>query len=275
MYRFPASVNEALVHQRAFKNGYSSSGTLAIGQGQPIVQPTRICPCCDKFVNTIEIPLNYSTYPKAETKGGQDEDNVCVDEGMGPKGDTTTFLLQSGDALFFCFIKLVISFLLLRFLILDVYKLWANYHGSVCALGRLDWMDKICTNWLVSVLSTYNNMVADSEILFERIDLLSLIVTVVTIIFFIYGRIKLRQLYWLLQRSDVTEDDFSILIEDIPPIPFMGNDTLIKDVNQEYKQFIKKIVKSKIRNWINRFYSYSPESDFSSPLDRQFYQVFH
>ena len=54
----------------------------------------------------------------------------------------------------------------------------------------------------------------------------------------------------------MTEDDYSILIEDIPIIPFLRNDARVKDVNKEYQTFIKKIVEKKIRAWLNGFYAY-------------------
>jgi hypothetical protein len=65
-------------------------------------------------------------------------------------------------------------------------------------------------------------------------DIMSLGTTILSIAFFIYGRVKLNELYWQLETSDITEDDYTILIEDIPAIPFIRNDTLVKDVNQQY-----------------------------------------
>lgn len=86
---------------------------------------------------------------------------------------------------------------------------------------------------------------------------MSLIMTIVSILFCFYGRIKLYELYWFLEKGDTTEDDYTILIENIPPIPFLGNDSLVKDVNQEYRYFIKKLVSNKIKIWLNSFFSYS------------------
>jgi len=71
---------------------------------------------------------------------------------------------------------------------------------------------------------------------------MNLVLTIISILFFIYGRIKLYILYNNLETWDVTEDDYSVLIEDIPIIPFLRNDERVKDINKDYHDFIKKIV---------------------------------
>jgi len=129
--------------------------------------------------------------------------------------------------------------------------------GTYCDTYRNKMGQKdLCINWLVSVFSTYNNATAEGQPYLEFLDIISLVVTFISILFCLYGRVKLYELYWFLEKGDITEDDYTILIEDIPPIPYIGNDTLIKDVNQEYRDFIKKLVTDKIRIWLNSFYSY-------------------
>ena len=51
MYKFPASWDEAKVHERAYRNGFKTPQTLK--EGTSSEQDTLMCPCCENFVNTI------------------------------------------------------------------------------------------------------------------------------------------------------------------------------------------------------------------------------
>ena len=171
------------------------------------------------------------------------------------------FQIQSGDALFFCFIKLVITYLIIRFLLLDVYNLFTNSLGHYCRDFENSVGEKICVNGFFSVLSTANkNTIADQDYFFLY-DILAFAFTVFSIFFFLYGRIKLLELHELLENWEITEDDYTILIEEIPHIPFEKNDTLVKDLNLEYKDYLSKIVSRKVRAWLNQMYSYNSENE--------------
>ena len=124
-------------------------------------------------------------------------------------------------------------------------------------------------------MSTYNNATTDGQASLEHLDMMSLLMTVVSILFCFYGRIKLYELYWYTEKRGISEDDYTILIENIPPIPFLGNDSLVKDVNQEYRSFIKKLVSNKIKIWLNSFFSYESEEQIADKVDREFYKIFN
>lgn len=103
--------------------------------------------------------------------------------------------------------------MVIRFLILDVYNLSINYTGTYCQTYRNQLGQKdLCINWWVSVLSTYNIATTEGRAYLVTLDLISLIVTITSIIFCLYGRVKFHELYWFLEKGDVTEDDYTILI---------------------------------------------------------------
>lgn len=163
--------------------------------------------------------------------------------------------MKAGDALFFCFIKLVLTYLMIRFFVLDAYNLFTNHLGHYCNNYQSEGSDKICVNELFSVLATANKRMAVDQDYFFLYDILALVFTIFSIGFFIYGRIKLKELYQWEENEDITEDDYTILIEDIPHISFDRKDALVKDINLEYENIIKKLVSKKIREWLNQMYA--------------------
>ena len=132
-YKFPASFNEAKVHQRAHRNGYKSSTSYFEIKGKDEERSTMLCPCCENFVNTVDIPLCYSTYPQ-----GQDATQTQNKEIMGYIAGSTrnfenTFQIQSGISLFFCFVKLALTYLMIRLVVMDLYNIITNSFGHYCS----------------------------------------------------------------------------------------------------------------------------------------------
>lgn len=158
MYQFPASIKEAEVHRRATRFGYNST-KMKDSSSVPI------CPCCENPVNTIPIPLCYGTSPGPIVAG------------------ETKFLLNSGTAMYFIFIKMCILYLLMRFIIADGFNLWTSYMGHFCKLNS-----KQCTGDYNSYLSGYNKHTQQDEEFVNIVDYLNIGVTVASIIFFYYCR---------------------------------------------------------------------------------------
>ena len=99
IYHYPASYKKALMHQNAYSFGYNSAKDDAM-----------LCACCELPISTIPIPLCYGTTPtKDKIQAGK------------PK-----FMLDAGSTMFFNFIKITIAYLLLRFLIVDIYNIITN-----------------------------------------------------------------------------------------------------------------------------------------------------
>lgn len=221
MYRFPASVKEALVHKRASQFGYNSP-EMRDGTKTPI------CPCCENPVNTIELPLSYDTIPAVPKVGDQ------------------KFLLNSGTSLYFTFIKMCIGYLVLRFLICDAFNMWTSYHGHYCKENPSK-----CSDYFNSYFSSYNKHTPADEHLMNIVDYLNVAVTIVSIIYFYFCRKYLSRINDVLEQSNVSQDDFSLLVEDIPIFVY-EEETTTQDVKFEYENFIKDKIEIKIKEWIKQ-----------------------
>lgn len=114
------------------------------------------------------------------------------------------FLIQPGDALFFCFVKLVLTLLIMRFFILDAYNLYTNSIGNYCIQPAQLQSQTVCTTPWVDRYATPNKSTPQGQPYFATLDYLNLVLTIVSIAFFIYGRIKLYILYNHLETWDVT-----------------------------------------------------------------------
>ena len=154
----------------------------------------------------------YGTYPK---KIDLDEiKTIMTLEAVArlPLLSSKIFQMQPGDALFFCFIKLVITYLVIRFIIYDAYNLMTNTMGIYCELPAQVASTVNCLAPWVDFTATPNKNTPQGQSFFFVLDILNIIYTLVSIVFFIYGRVKLKQLYELLEGWDLTEDDYTLLI---------------------------------------------------------------
>ena len=99
MYSYPCEYDAAIMHKQATKFGYH---TKNMKNGEP----APLCPCCETPINTTKIDLCYETTPSKDiVKVGQKR-----------------YMLDSGSAMFFTFIKMCIVYLLLRFLLTDGFN---------------------------------------------------------------------------------------------------------------------------------------------------------
>ena len=74
----------------------------------------------------------YGTYPKKVSL--EEINTITTLDAVSrlPLLNAKVFQMQPGDALFFCFIKLVITYLVIRFLIYDAFNLYTNVLGVYC-----------------------------------------------------------------------------------------------------------------------------------------------
>ena len=208
VYAFPASQKAAEVHRRATKFGYNAP-TMKDGSETPI------CPCCENPVNTVEIPLCYGTSPGTVTDGER------------------VFLLNSGTAMYFTFVKLCIYYLLLRLLVVDGFNMWSSYRGHFCSE-----QPDACERDYNSYLSAYNKHTTQDQRSVDIVDYLNIGLTLASIVFFFCCRKYQYKVDDLLEHSNVSQDDFSILIENIPVFVYEEEWT-VDDVKYEYEKFIK------------------------------------
>jgi hypothetical protein len=197
MYRFPASNKEADIHKRANRFGYNA----------PFMKDETaapICPCCENSVNTVPIPLCYGTSP----------DPIVAGEAK--------FLLNSGTAMYFTFIKMCICYLLLRFLICDAFNMFTSYLGHYCKQNP-----KQCGGDYNSYLSGYNKHTPEDAAFVDLVSYLNIAVTVASIVYFYYCRKYQYKIFSILEHSQISQEEFSILIENIPI--FIYDETTTKD----------------------------------------------
>ena len=55
-----------------------------------------------------------------------------------------------------------------------------------------------------------------------------------SIVFFMVGRVVLINYCSRIENTFLSEDDYCILVEDIPPIPYETNDTSIRELQKGY-----------------------------------------
>jgi hypothetical protein len=134
-------------------------------------------------VNTVAIPLCYGTTPEAIKAGEQ------------------VFLLNSGTAMYFTFIKMCIGYLIMRFLICDGYNMWTSYQGHFCAENP-----KSCSGDYNSYLSGYNKHTQEDAALVNIVDYLNIACTIASIIFFFYCRKYQYKVNSILEHSETSQD---------------------------------------------------------------------
>jgi hypothetical protein len=110
MYRYPAVHKLADYHRLASQLGYSDEWVWYNGERR---KPPP-CACCDRIINTHEIPLCYSTLA-SEPRVGEDK-----------------FVLPLGVSIFFSFIKMIALLLLFRFLIFDLFVMITSNKSNYC-----------------------------------------------------------------------------------------------------------------------------------------------
>ena len=111
--------------------------------------------------------------------------------------------------MYFVFIKMMIAFLILRFLIFDIYTLMVSVTGSYCANLLASGSSKYC----VIVMSAYNLKAAKDQAKLNIIDYVSLGYVVLSILFFIvFRKIVIKQQDRYITFPFFQDSYYSILI---------------------------------------------------------------
>lgn len=183
MYDFPANYKQALIHKKANEFGYNAK-YIDKNKLSPL------CSCCELPINTVRIKMKYGTTPSS--------DKV--------KAGTDVFLLNSGSSMFFTFIKMSICYLLLRFLISDAYNLITSLMATYCKDNPHDCSD------FSSNLSAYNKKTTSDEAMANIVDILNLVTVIASIVFFFFYRKYQFHIYNLVDISNHTQDDYTLLV---------------------------------------------------------------
>jgi hypothetical protein len=110
----------------------------------------------------------------------------------------------------------------MKFVVVDAYTLFASMHGNYCANLHTS-TGKVCAY----TLSGYNLKAAADQHLINIVDILSLVFVILSMIFFSLFRRQLNKIRDWLDFNVVSQDDFSVLVEDIPM--FIYDDGTKKD----------------------------------------------
>jgi hypothetical protein len=152
-----------------------------------------VCPCCQNLTSTMEINICYSTSPNK------------------PEVGQPVFLVATDTSLYFYFVKMVIVYLLLKLLVVDAFVFYAGSQGQFCHLNFVK------TGATCSYLySGYNLKAAANQTILNYIDLAALAFTILSCAFFSVFRKKMAKMQDWLDFNETTEDDFTVLVEDIP-----------------------------------------------------------
>ena len=171
------------MHKRASKYGYSNK-KLKHGDDVPI------CPHCENYPSTIDLNLCYHTHPHPPVEG------------------SNVFLLQTGVSMYFNFVKIVIIYLIMRLVIVDAYNILVSANGHFCRNYARLHTTELCTFYL----SGFNLKSTADQGYLNVLDILNLVLTIVSIIYFLICRkITFRMQNWL-DYADISQEDYSVLV---------------------------------------------------------------
>lgn len=107
---------------------------------------------------------------------------------------------------------MVILFLLLRFLIFDVATIILSLNGSYCP-NQFKHLGKMCA----FTTSGYNLNSIENQDQLNILDILSLVLTVLSIVFLlIYRQVEHDQRNYLKVIPDFSQDKYTVFLENIP-----------------------------------------------------------
>ena len=122
-----------------------------------------------------------------------------------------SFLVSSSVAFFFTFIKYLIIMFVIRFAIVDSYNLFSNLING-----------KYCTENCTGNFWSYASLIYKSnrEDLIVVTEILSFVSIVFMIIYFLVYRRFQYTMYDSIDKTNQTQDDYSIFVEYIPILNF-------------------------------------------------------
>lgn len=163
MYEVPASYHKAHIHEQAYKFGLNTIST------DPSHRGTK-CECCDHFIAYEELNLCHAVEiePQSEVRNSHIAKSKKVQ-------------LPLGLSLYFSFIKRIIGYFVLRFLVFDLYNLYISMYGDYCSNILKSSSTDLCT----ITYSGYNLKGTKHLQGTNVLDLLNFIFTLLAIIYFI------------------------------------------------------------------------------------------
>jgi hypothetical protein len=124
-------------------------------------------------------------------------------------------------------------------------------HGDYCSALASSAGGETCS----SLVSGYNLKHPANQSDLNGIDILNLVLTVISIVYFLFYRKLAYRLQIWLDYNDVTQDDFSILIENIPSFLYQTG-AKKEEISYDYEFVLKNLIEEKIRNWFTQLNIY-------------------
>ena len=110
--------------------------------------------------------------------------------------------------MYFMFAKIVIIYLVMRFLLVDAYTLIVSGKGRFCANFATQHATQLCTFYL----SGFNLKSVSSQVYLNVLDILNIVLTLLTMVFFIISRKIITRMQEWLDYADINQEDYSILL---------------------------------------------------------------
>eukprot|EP00178_Gracilaria_changii_P008793 TRINITY_DN26328_c0_g2_i1.p1 TRINITY_DN26328_c0_g2~~TRINITY_DN26328_c0_g2_i1.p1 ORF type:complete len:175 (+),score=10.79 TRINITY_DN26328_c0_g2_i1:376-900(+) len=165
------------------------------------------------------------------------------------------------------FVKMVIYYLILKLLFFDAFVSYASTKGSFCTNYAAANVGKACAY----TISGYNLKGAASQQFIDIIDILALAFTIISIIFFIVFRKRMAKIRDWLDFNTISQDDYTILVEDIPKYIF--EEGMTKDeIDFDYKMWLEYIFEEKVKEWLEKINTYTDDKDCQNPIEKDFYK---
>lgn len=174
--RYPSRLELALIHQGANKFG------------TPVHSYRKVCTCCDSHVYVKSI-------------------NCC--------GSFTSVACDPGITVLFNFLKTIIIFLVLLFLVGSSYNLYTNIYGGQCGNPNIAPLVR-CVPHPIFLLSPVNKLLDQTA--FWNMQLFTLLTALLAILFFIYYRKRHYDCYMTAQELVQNQEEYTLYITNIPVV---------------------------------------------------------
>ena len=150
----------------------------------------------------MEIPICYNATPDQ------------------PKVGDPVFMLATDVSLYFILVRVIIFYLILKFLVFDAYTFYASMSGKYCSINGP----------CLTTYSGYNLKSAANQSDLDIISYLAFAFVIFSIVFFLIARKQVNKLRDWLDFNEVSQDDFTVLMEDIPKFLYdEATDTISKE----------------------------------------------
>ena len=150
---------------------------------------TPICPCCENYINTVSIPLDYPTLPD-----------------LNPEPGTEVYLLPTAISLYFNFIKMLMAFLTMRFLIVDLYNLATTFSERLCTVVAMrdSKIGRFCLKYVFEYFPNPSSHKEEFEEAMVNQSVLNFVFIVLAMVFIVWYQYYSYKLYYFLEQNDIS-----------------------------------------------------------------------